>query len=460
MQGQVAAIHAGKRAEKPAFKGDPTRFRPTRQLRLVKRGEDGEIIDTPFCPAADGDTYLQQTRSFCWNLYEHPEHSWLSHYINVFIMSLIVFSALVMVVESIPGIHKKNHQVWDAIEGFFVVTFSIEFGMRVFGCADQKQFWRGGMNWIDLISILPWYLDLLVPNAGNLAVLRILRLGRSLRLVKLSRYSSGVRLIISALEQSMDALYLFLFILVILVIVCSSAVYYTERGTYNEATKLYMRKDPIRGYLCCAGNSTAPCEAGNISWSYPSSSDFTCTNIEERSPYQSIPESFWWCCVTLTTVGYGDSYPVTYTGQVMGIFTMLLGIITLALPISIIGGSFIDERSQMMDREHAEDLTSRNTVPGTSKELLFPVKRVENSLEGMDYCDSELTRASNKFEVALLGLIKLKSRFASGTQAKKDDQIHPLPEPVITVSSCTLHALELLLDSAALSLKNIGSQLE
>ena len=93
--------------------------------------------------------------------------------------------------------------------------------------------------------------------------------------------------------------------------------------------------------------------------------------------------------MTLTTVGYGDSFPVTHMGQAMGIFTMvdstdghvhsgvrvaiddhrlwqLLGIITLALPISIIGGSFIDERNQMLEREAAEDLKSRNTMPKTA----------------------------------------------------------------------------------------------
>ena len=115
------------------------------------------------------------------------------------------------------GIHKKNTQYWEGVESFFVIVFSIEFVMRVFGTPDQRQFWASGMNWIDVLSILPWYLTLIAPGASNSAALRILRLGRSLRLVKLSRYSAGVRLIVSSLEQSMDALWLFLFILIILV---------------------------------------------------------------------------------------------------------------------------------------------------------------------------------------------------------------------------------------------------
>jgi len=457
----ISAANASKARQQKLPTGDPDRFQPARQLRLVKRDEDGEIIEVPFWPSAQGDSCLEKVRSFCWNFYEYPEDSWLCHWINVFIMGCIVLSALVMVIESIPGIHKKNTQYWEAIESFFVVAFSTEFLMRVFGTPSQRQFWTSGMNWIDLLSILPWYLNILVPNASNLAALRILRLGRSLRLVKLSRYSSGVRLIIVSLEQSMDALYLFLFILIILVIVCSSAVYYTERGTYDSATETYMREDPIRGYLCCPGNSSAPCEAGTVDWAYPDSANFTCTQTNERSPFQSIPESFWWCCVTLTTVGYGDSFPVTHMGQAMGMFTMLLGIITLALPISIIGGSFIDERSQMMDRESAEELRSRNTVPKTADteaaELLFPVKRVENSLEGMDYCEAELTRASKKCEVAVLGLIKLQDRFV----AKRSDHCANTTDPEALILSChTMKAMELLVESFQESIVNISSHLD
>ena len=151
----------------------------------------------------------------------------------------------------------------------------------------------------------------------DLSVLRVLRLGRSLRLMKLSRYSRGIRLVTNAMEQSLDALQLFFFLLSIVMVVCSSAIYYTERGEYNEASGYWERVDPM-------------------------------TDTKGISPFQSIPQSFWWCIVTLTTVGYGDAYPITYAGQLVGTITMLLGLIMLALPLSIIGTNFIEERANMI----------------------------------------------------------------------------------------------------------------
>ena len=66
------------------------------------------------------------------------------------------------------------------------------------------------------------------------------------------------------------------------------------------------------------------------------------------SPFQSIPQSFWWCIVTLTTVGYGDMYPYSVEGKIVGVLTMLVGLIMLALPLSIIGTNFIEERNIMV----------------------------------------------------------------------------------------------------------------
>ena len=66
------------------------------------------------------------------------------------------------------------------------------------------------------------------------------------------------------------------------------------------------------------------------------------------SPFQSIPQSFWWCIVTLTTVGYGDMYPYSVEGKIVGVLTMLVGLIMLALPPSIIGTNFIEERNIMV----------------------------------------------------------------------------------------------------------------
>lgn len=289
-----------------------------------------QMKDKPLWPAEmHGDTDFERYRSFCWQLFEAPEENLVSQSINMFILVLIVASAIVTVVETIPGYHRKNTEMWYGLECFFVVNFSIELVGRLCSCPNYKAFFTSGMNYIDIVSILPFYVDLLVGSGGaNLSVLRVLRLGRSLRLVKLSRYSRGIRLVTNAMEQSVDALQLFFFLLTIVLVVCSSAIYYTERGTYNEDTGYWERKHPLTGRT-------------------------------DRSPFQSIPQSFWWCIVTLTTVGYGDTYPVTYQGQAVGTITMLLGLVMLALPLSIIGTNFIEERANMikeMEQDEAGDV--------------------------------------------------------------------------------------------------------
>jgi len=99
------------------------------------------------------------------------------------------------------------------------------------------------------------------------------------------------------------------------------------------------------------------------------------------SPFQSIPQSFWWCIVTLATVGYGDMYPYTDIGKTVGVLTMLVGLIMLALPLSIIGTNFIEERNIMVeenkrrDKEAAEDEKRRLGQTLESDEVQVSVRK-------------------------------------------------------------------------------------
>jgi hypothetical protein len=91
---------------------------------------------------------------------------------------------------------------------------------------------------------------------------------------------------------------------------------------------------------------------------FPKSPD--CTHIYEQSPYESIPATFWWCLVTMTTVGYGDMYPTRWYGKLLGMVVMIFGIVVLALPITVIGSNFhsiYDEYNQKKEaKEKIEEL--------------------------------------------------------------------------------------------------------
>ena len=158
----------------------------------------------------------------------------------------------------------------------------------------------------------------------------------------------------------------------------------------------------------------APCEAGTQAWAYPSSKDFVCTLQKTRSPFQSIPEAFWWCVVTLTTVGYGDDYPVTYIGQVFGVLTQLVGVVTLALPLSIIGSNFIDERQKQLEEHQTSTLNDKNTVPGTQDPVQFIDQRIDLVLQRMDHFEEQIKKLANQSEMSVIGAIKLNKRFVDG----------------------------------------------
>ena len=179
-------------------------------------------------------------------------------------------------------------------------------------------FFKAKMCLVDLVAIVPYYVEIAASGGagGQMAVLRVLRLARILRIFKLAKYSETLQLFGKVMESSILALYILMAVCTMGMIVFGSIIFFCESGEWDPATGQYMR--PALG-----GNSL------------------------EVSPFQSIPDSFWWVVVTMTTVGYGDVYPTTPTGKLVGVFCMFCGILTLALPITVIGGNFSAEFDKM-----------------------------------------------------------------------------------------------------------------
>lgn len=336
------------------------------QISTSTDGEAYEIITVeqlkkmPFWPRTRGAPGLERCMFAVWDVFEDTEGSRLANYVNGWIMLLIISSAIIAVIETIPDIHKSQETTWNNLEHFFVANFTLEFLCRLISCPSQKLFWTTGMNYVDVIAIIPYWVDviyqLITSDSSSLDIsfLRILRLGRAFRLVKLGRYSQGVRLVTNAMSASLDALKLFLLVLVLVVVVFSSAIYYTERGEWNEYQELYYRRDPNTGEM-----ETHP------------------------STFQSIPASFWWSITTLTTVGYGDMYPFTTEGKIMGTCTILVGLVMLALPLSILGTNFVEERMKMVAAGGAEHLANTKLEPLNLITELDKLLEDTKSLNGM-----------------------------------------------------------------------------
>ena len=86
--------------------------------------------------------------------------NWVSHYLNIYILTLIILSSAVGLIETVPGLHKQNEKVWFGLEACFVISFTIEFICRACSCPSCKEFWTGAMNYIDVLSIVPFYLEI------------------------------------------------------------------------------------------------------------------------------------------------------------------------------------------------------------------------------------------------------------------------------------------------------------
>jgi len=155
----------------------------------------------------------------------------------------------------------------------------------------------------------------------------------------------------------------------------------------------------------------------------------------------------------------------------MGILTQLLGIITLALPISIIGSNFIDERTKAVERKQAKELEDMNTPPGEDKPLMFPVAHAEHSLEAMDFFETELHQLASKSSVMISGLLQMQQRIqanqalpnskpldAVGVGVSNGNVPHDHPQQ-IAVSATTVQCMNHLTSSMKESLTQMGQHL-
>lgn len=188
-------------------------------------------------------------------------------------------------------------------------------------------------NWIDISAIFPFYLErmLKVDNASSFGAIRIVRLTRVARVLKMSRYSSAIQVFVQAIAVSMKALSMLIFLMAIAMIVFSSLIYFAEfthDGCRSGGWVGDCVNEPPRFASSLAGAAAAR---------VASATDCICV---DPNPYKSISASFWWCIVTMSTVGYGDMTPVTLPGKIVGCASVLTGMLVLALPITVIGTNF------------------------------------------------------------------------------------------------------------------------
>ncbi|XP_063682144.1 potassium voltage-gated channel subfamily A member 2-like isoform X3 [Bolinopsis microptera] len=274
-------------------------------------------------------TRLKSLQSRIYDLLENPETSLAAKIFSWVSMILIVFSVGTFIAETMPEYKDDLRRPWqETTTGIFffsfetccIIFFTIELLGRFTTCPKKKKFARNKLNIIDLISIVPYYIELIIPkkedangdlnSIGSLVILRVLRLFRVLRIFKLSRHSKNMIAFGIALRSSLAELLSLGLFLSIDVVVFASALYYCEM-------------DPD------AENPT--------------------------TKFDSIPASCWWAVVTVTTLGYGDMYPETPLGKVLGTFCVFSGILVIAFQMPIMVAKFTWTFMQNTNGSEEED---------------------------------------------------------------------------------------------------------
>ncbi|MDE2935591.1 MAG: potassium channel family protein [Chloroflexota bacterium] len=233
----------------------------------------------------------------------HSLNDRLSQYFDRFILTLIVGNVAALVFGTVEDIYSRAPFAFQAFEAVSVAIFSLEYGLRIWAITADPRYrspLRGRLRFasspvmlVDLAAILPFYLLFIASFFGlDLRALRILRL--LARIARAGPYSNGLSTLARVARAKRAELTSALVILSVLLLVTSSLVYIAE----HEA---------------------------------------------QPDQFPDIPHAMWWSMITLTTIGYGDVYPITMAGRLLAAASAVLGLGLFALPAGILGAGFVDE---------------------------------------------------------------------------------------------------------------------
>ncbi|KAF3815982.1 potassium voltage-gated channel subfamily V member 2 [Mirounga leonina] len=314
-------------------------LRIQRELRAQAQAEEAEEL------FRDMRFYAPQRRRL-WNLMEKPFSSAAAKAIGVASSLFVLISVVALALNTVEEMQQQAGRgassgdpppILEHVEMLCIAFFTLEFLLRLASTPDLRRFARSALNVVDLVAILPLYLQLLLegftgedprPGKGSRRehdieavgrvgkvgqVLRIMRLMRVLRILKLARHSTGLRAFGFTLRQCYQQVGCLMLFITMGILTFSAAVYSVEHDMPN-------------------------------------------TN------FTSIPHAWWWAAVSISTVGYGDMYPETILGRLFAFLCIAFGIILNGMPISILYNKFSDYYSKLKAYEYTAMRRERGKV--------------------------------------------------------------------------------------------------
>lgn len=227
---------------------------------------------------------------------ETPAGKWF----DVILILVIVTSVVVIMLDSIPRLHAVYGTLYLRLEWVFTFLFTVEYLVRIWCANNRRAYVLSLYGLVDLLSILPTYLSLLLPQTAPLLVIRLLRILRIFRVLRLLALLNEANDLAGALARSSRKIFVFFSIMIILTTIFGSLMYVIE--------------GPAHGYA-------------------------------------SIPTSIYWAIVTITTVGYGDVAPMTPAGRAVAAVGMLIGYAIIAVPTGIITAELTMGQRRKRERE-------------------------------------------------------------------------------------------------------------
>ena len=217
---------------------------------------------------------------------------------DILLLVLIVYSIVIVMLESVPRFDSKYHSFLNTSEWVVTILFSIEYILRIVCIKRPKRYIFSFFGIIDLLSTVPKYLSYLFIGSQYLTAFRALRLLRVFRILKLVRFVGASNNLIQALRASRTKIFVFVFFVLVISVLLG--------------TLMYLIEGPEHGF-------------------------------------NSIPHSVYWTIVTLTTVGYGDISPETPLGQLLATMIMIIGYGIIAVPTGIVSAEYASSKNKNID---------------------------------------------------------------------------------------------------------------